>query len=144
MFLDHKSLFYDVEPFLFYVMTETDDVGARFIGYFSKEKRSPKEYNLSCIMTLPVRQKKGYGNFLIDFSEFPLELSLNACADVIAGYLLSKKEGRIGGPETPLSALGALSYKRYRTLSIMYYLKSDPTDVTLPGMLALFVLYEVS
>ncbi|KAG8898734.1 hypothetical protein FRC00_002365 [Tulasnella sp. 408] len=124
MFLDHKSLFYDVEPFLFYVMTETDDVGARFIGYFSKEKRSPKEYNLSCIMTLPVRQKKGYGNFLIDFIE---------------GYLLSKKEGRIGGPETPLSALGALSYKRYRTLSIMYYLKSDPTDVTLPGMLALFV-----
>ncbi|KIO28368.1 hypothetical protein M407DRAFT_71934, partial [Tulasnella calospora MUT 4182] len=116
MFLDHKSLFYDVEPFLFYVMTETDDVGARFIGYFSKEKRSPKEYNLSCIMTLPVRQKKGYGNFLIDFS-----------------YLLSKKEGRIGGPETPLSALGALSYKRYRTLSTMYYLKSDPTDVTLPG-----------
>ncbi|KAG8928430.1 dual specificity protein kinase kns1 [Tulasnella sp. 417] len=119
MFLDHKSLFYDVEPFLFYVMTETDDVGARFIGYFSKEKRSPKEYNLSCIMTLPVRQKKGYGNFLIDFS-----------------YLLSKKEGRIGGPETPLSALGALSYKRYRTLSIMYYLKSDPPDVTLPGISA--------
>ncbi len=70
MFLDHKSLFYDVEPFLFYVMTETDDVGARFIGYFSKEKRSTKEYNLSCIMTLPVRQRRGWGNFLIDFSEF--------------------------------------------------------------------------
>lgn len=69
MFLDHKSLFYDVEPFLFYVMTEMDDVGARFVGYFSKEKRSLKEHNLSCIMTLPVRQKKGWGNLLIDFSE---------------------------------------------------------------------------
>jgi hypothetical protein len=69
MFLDHKSLFYDVEPFLFYVMTETDDDGAHFVGYFSKEKRSPSNYNLSCIMTLPVRQRNGWGNLLIDFSE---------------------------------------------------------------------------
>lgn len=68
MFLDHKSLFYDVEPFLFYVMTEVDDTGARFVGYFSKEKRSPKDYNVSCIMTLPVRQRQGWGNLLIDFS----------------------------------------------------------------------------
>lgn len=69
MFLDHKSLFYDVEPFLFYVMTLTDDDGARFVGYFSKEKSSPKDYNVSCIMTLPVRQRQGWGNLLIDFSE---------------------------------------------------------------------------
>jgi hypothetical protein len=68
MFLDHKSLFYDVEPFLFYVMTEVDDDGAHFVGYFSKEKRSPKDFNVSCIMTLPVRQKSGWGNLLIDFS----------------------------------------------------------------------------
>lgn len=70
MFLDHKSLFYDVEPFLFYVMTQVDDGGARFVGYFSKEKRSPKDYNVSCIMTLPVRQRQGWGNLLIDFSEY--------------------------------------------------------------------------
>lgn len=69
MFLDHKSLFYDVEPFLFYVITEVDDVGARFVGYFSKEKRSPKDYNISCIMTLPVRQRQGWGHLLIDFSK---------------------------------------------------------------------------
>lgn len=71
MFLDHKSLFYDVEPFLFYVITELDreeSMGAKFVGYFSKEKRSPKNYNLSCIMTLPVRQRQGWGNFLMDFS----------------------------------------------------------------------------
>ena len=68
MFLDHKSLFYDVEPFLFYVMTESDESGCRFVGYFSKEKRSPKDYNVSCIMTLPVRQRQGWGNLLIDFS----------------------------------------------------------------------------
>ncbi len=70
MFLDHKSLFYDVEPFLFYVITEVDDLGSRFVGYFSKEKRSPKDYNVSCIMTLPVRQRQGWGNLLIDFSRW--------------------------------------------------------------------------
>ena len=74
MFLDHKSLFYDVEPFLFYVMTESDDSGARFLGYFSKEKRSPKDFNVSCIMTLPVRQRQGWGNLLIEFSEWCLGL----------------------------------------------------------------------
>jgi hypothetical protein len=68
MFLDHKTLYYDVEPFLFYVMTEVDDLGARFVGYFSKEKRSP-DNNVSCIMTLPVRQRRGWGQLLIDFSE---------------------------------------------------------------------------
>ncbi|GHJ89279.1 hypothetical protein NliqN6_5681 [Naganishia liquefaciens] len=104
MFLDHKTLYYDVEPFLFYVMTENHHDGAKFVGYFSKEKRSPN-LNVSCIMTLPVRQRKGWGNLLIDFS-----------------YLLSKKEGRTGTPEKPLSALGALSYRNYWTLSVFKYL----------------------
>ena len=68
-FLDHKTLYYDVEPFLFYVFVETDAAGAHFVGYFSKEKRSPLNYNVSCIMTLPIRQRRGWGNFLIDISE---------------------------------------------------------------------------
>ncbi|KAI9512997.1 acyl-CoA N-acyltransferase [Russula earlei] len=118
MFLDHKSLFYDVEPFLFYVMTEADDSGARFLGYFSKEKRSPKDFNVSCIMTLPVRQRQGWGNLLIEFS-----------------YLLSKKEQRLGSPEKPLSGLGALGYKNYWTLSIMRYFRTAPDNPTLEGML---------
>lgn len=80
MFLDHKSLFYDVEPFLFYVMTEVDDNGARFVGYFSKEKMSPKDYNVSCIMTLPVRQRQGWGNLLIDFSESSFRSNLFSLA----------------------------------------------------------------
>ena len=69
MFLDYKSLFYDVEPFLFYVITESNWTGARFVGYFSKEKQSPKDYNVSSIMTLPTRQRKGWGNLLIDLSK---------------------------------------------------------------------------
>ncbi|KAH0945531.1 hypothetical protein HN011_006842, partial [Eciton burchellii] len=35
-FLDHKTLYYDVEPFLFYVMTIGDVEGCHTVGYFSK------------------------------------------------------------------------------------------------------------
>ncbi|CAG9119549.1 unnamed protein product [Plutella xylostella] len=35
-FLDHKTLYYDVEPFLFYVMTVADEHGCHVVGYFSK------------------------------------------------------------------------------------------------------------
>ncbi|KAL6268383.1 hypothetical protein P5V15_001518 [Pogonomyrmex californicus] len=40
-FLDHKTLYYDVEPFLFYVMTIGDSEGCHTVGYFSKRQRIP-------------------------------------------------------------------------------------------------------
>jgi hypothetical protein len=96
MFLDHKTLYYDVEPFLFYVMTEVDEMGARFVGYFSKEKRSP-DNNVSCIMTLPVRQRKGWGQLLIDFSELSLRSGGKLEAARGADRRLSPiEEGRTG------------------------------------------------
>lgn len=36
LFLDHKTLYYDVEPFLFYALTQNDDEGCHLVGYFSK------------------------------------------------------------------------------------------------------------
>ena len=36
LFLDHKTLYYDVEPFLFYVLTKNDEYGCHLVGYFSK------------------------------------------------------------------------------------------------------------
>jgi hypothetical protein len=40
LFLDHKTLYYDVTPFYFYVVTKVDQHGAHIVGYFSKEKVS--------------------------------------------------------------------------------------------------------
>ena len=36
LFLDHKTLYFDVEPFLFYVLAEVDRQGCHLVGYFSK------------------------------------------------------------------------------------------------------------
>lgn len=47
------------------------------------------------------------------------------------GYLLSKKEGRTGTPEKPLSALGALSYRNYWTLSVFKFLDTADDRPTL-------------
>ena len=122
LFLDHKLIYNDVETFLFYILVEwkpiTDEQHVRyllkctpsyqllplthelvtwkFIGYFSKEKSSPSNYNLSCIITLPQHQRRGLGALLMDLS-----------------YLLSRREGRLGSPEKPLSDLGLLGYVRY-------------------------------
>ena len=65
LFLDHKTLYFDVDPFLFYVVCEVDSEGFHIVGYFSKEKSSPEDYNLACILVFPHYQRKGYGKFLI-------------------------------------------------------------------------------
>lgn len=38
LFLDHKTLFYDVDLFLFYVLCECDERGCHIVGYFSKAR----------------------------------------------------------------------------------------------------------
>jgi histone acetyltransferase MYST1 len=46
LFLDHKTLYYDVNPFYFYVITKVDSDGAHIVGYFSKEKVSFNDFHL--------------------------------------------------------------------------------------------------
>lgn len=38
LFLDHKTLYFETSPFLFYAVTKVDEKGSHIVGYFSKEK----------------------------------------------------------------------------------------------------------
>ena len=99
LFLDHKTLYYDVDPFLFYVLCEADGEGGHsLVGYFSKEKASAEGNNIACILVLPQHQRKGYGKLLIDLA-----------------YQITIREGKVGSPEKPLSDLGQLSFRSYWT-----------------------------
>merc|ERR1719402_1022644 len=50
LFLDHKTLYFDVEPFIFYILCEVDKYGAHIVGYFSKEKESPDGNNAHLLL----------------------------------------------------------------------------------------------
>jgi histone acetyltransferase MYST1 len=108
LFLDHKTLYYDVDPFLFYVLCEVDEEGSHIVGYFSKEKHSQENYNLACILTFPPYQRKGYGKILISIS-----------------YEITKRENTTGSPEKPLSDLGRISYRSYWAYVILKYFQEN-------------------
>ncbi|KAI8868640.1 acyl-CoA N-acyltransferase, partial [Ramicandelaber brevisporus] len=125
-FLEHKTLFYDLDSFVFYVLVEHSsaplssfsssssssaisstlhntfniDYDAlphyRVLGYFSKEKHSVEGHNLSCIVVLPPFRRGGLGRMLIELS-----------------YRISHLSGQIGTPERPLSDLGLWTYSKF-------------------------------
>ncbi|XP_065185699.1 histone acetyltransferase KAT7-like [Sycon ciliatum] len=112
LFLHHKTLYHQVEPFRFYVLTKLDESGYQLVGYFSKEKESPKSYNVSCILVLPSHMRQGFGRLLIDLS-----------------YHLSQREGKIGSPERPLSDLGLVTYRSYWKSIVLSHLQGRKASV---------------
>ncbi|WEW60493.1 SAS complex subunit [Emydomyces testavorans] len=123
LFLDQKSVCFDVCGFLFYLLVYLDPADPELyhiLGYFSKEKMSWDANNLACILIFPPYQHKQLGKFLMGIS-----------------YRLSTWEwengtGTIGGPERPLSKLGEKSYIRFWEERIARYflrdISRDPPD----------------
>ena len=106
-----KSLTLQLTPTL---QCQRDSHGCHVIGYFSKEKESADNYNVACILTLPQHQRHGYGKLLIEFS-----------------YELSKKEGKLGSPEKPLSDLGLLGYRAYWGEAIVELLVNTTEELSI-------------
>lgn len=95
LFLDHKTLYYDTDPFLFYVLCEIDNRGYHMVGYFSKEKESSEDYNVACILTLPPFQRRGYSKILIEFSKFVVVFFLKI-KNVLFSFFIHKFKKNAG------------------------------------------------
>ncbi|KAL4244209.1 MYST (SAS/MOZ) family protein [Abortiporus biennis] len=106
LFIDVKTLFFDCDNFLFYILTDADSQRDHVIGFFSKEKVSFDDYNLACIVVLPPYQRNSYGMLMIEFS-----------------YELSRRQGKLGTPERPLSDLGLRSYLAYWVATIIRFFR---------------------
>ncbi|CUF84619.1 histone acetyltransferase, putative [Bodo saltans] len=122
LFLEHKALDCDMTPFNFYVLCQVTSFGCEVLGYFSKEKISPDNFNLSCILTLPQYQGRGIGRFLVEIS-----------------YEITRREGKVGSPEKPLSDLGEVTYLSYWKDTVLDYLAASAdkgSGVSIAGIIA--------
>lgn len=108
-FLDHKTVYYDVEPFIFYVLYVDDKIA----GYFSKE-RYDILLNLSCIVVFPDFRKLKLGYLLVD-------LSYNIFKENKGIYGI--KNLKIGTCEKPLSVSGSVLYTKYWSSKVLSLLK---------------------
>eukprot|EP00759_Apiculatamorpha_spiralis_P027130 PhF_6_TR30123/c0_g1_i1/m.44023/K11304/TIP60, KAT5, ESA1; histone acetyltransferase HTATIP len=107
LFLQDKFLGGDLNTYEFYTLIVHGSQPTEhrtLAGFFSHEINNTTK-NLSCIVTLPPFQSRGYGAFLVDFS-----------------YFLSKRRKRLEGPEFPLSEYGKLVYHSYWNYTVLNYI----------------------
>lgn len=122
LFLDDKSVYYNVKAFDFYVLYgydshDTEVPGSilrkrlKPMGFFSKEVNAwEADNNLACICVFPPYQRLGLGSFLIEF--------LYALAATTPGQTWL-------GPEFPLSPYGKVTYLRYWSKRLAFILAND-------------------
>lgn len=134
LFLDDKSVYYNVKAFDFYILYGYDshDVETpgsllrkklKPMGFFSKEINSwEADNNLACICIFPPYQRLRLGSLLIEF--------LYALAAKTPGQTWL-------GPEFPLSPYGKVTYLRFWSKRIAFALSNDFKDkkrVSLPEL----------
>lgn len=113
LFLDDKSVFYNIDHYNFYVIYGKDSKTQDYLpmGFFSKEVVSwENDNNLACICIFPPYQRKGLGWLLIEF--------LYALAKATPGQLIS-------GPEFPLSPYGKMSYYRFWSVKLAFLINES-------------------
>lgn len=127
LFMGSKTLAYDVEPFLFYVLCEYDGEGDKIVGYFSKEKDSEAHNTLSCILVLPPHQGKGYGAHVgprrseLADALTPMAPRLPAPGQFLMAlaYELARRAHVTGSPERPLSDQGREAFRTFWTGAVL-------------------------
>ena len=147
LFLDHKTIMYDLEPFVFYVLVrmtcrDDDDNSDEIVGFFSKEKVSPEHHTLSCILVFPQYQQQGYGRLLIELS-YEIYKKKGILYFVT---LFSNLVGFYGGPERPLSDLGLRGYARYWIhvlLGLLYFNPNTILSVTLSTLSHITLILKI-
>lgn len=119
LWLDNKSVFFDVTGFKYFLLVYTppppktelnldaEQQPPQVVGFFSKEKMSWDNNNLACILIFPPWQRKSLGALLMG-----------------ASYEISRREGIMGGPEKPISELGRKGYRRFWAGEIARWLLS--------------------
>lgn len=122
LFLDDKSVYYNVKAFDFYILygydVHDDEIAGSILrkrlkpmGFFSKEVNSwEADNNLACICIFPPYQRLGLGSLLIEF--------LYALAGATPGQTWL-------GPEFPLSPYGKVAYLGYWSKRLAFVLLND-------------------
>ncbi|TKA81223.1 hypothetical protein B0A49_00493 [Cryomyces minteri] len=110
LFLDTKSVFYDVTTFLYYLLIQSNPSTQtrQVVGFFSKEKMSWDNNNLACILVFPPWQRRGLGQLLMGVS-----------------YELSRSEGRLA-----LSEPGRLAYLSFWSAALARHILSHPSQLS--------------
>ncbi|EMG51135.1 SAS2 Histone acetyltransferase SAS2 [Candida maltosa Xu316] len=117
LFLDDKSVYYNIDHFNFYIVYGRDNKVDNYIpmGFFSKEILSyDNDNNLACICIFPPFQRRHLGSLLIEFSY--------KLAAVTPGQF------QCSGPEFPLSPYGKVTYLKFWSKKIAVKLHNMKTD----------------
>lgn len=130
LFLDDKSVFYNIDCFDFFVVYGLDDQKRSYfsgkylpMGYFSKELLSwDNNNNLACICVFPPFQGRQLGWLMVEF--------LYALAKVTPGQFES-------GPEFPLSTSGKSIYFKFwsrKLVPLLYMYIKKQQEFTLADL----------